>query len=178
MAAPDVTWDFIKRLKENGKEAEGFVEVKWYDAISGALGAASAAYRALNTFKQKVRAKGPWDFKAHAAPGGYKDYRDSGVKIAGRTYRYDMPGNFHYGFTGCAAGFPDWLLFKAAGDAQVAAGTSKPEYYCTSGDDPEDHEFIRLGIKLYDLVELDVTEAHLNHVLGMFQTRVCAPKPA
>jgi len=177
MAAADITWDFIRRLKENGEEAQGFFDPRWYEVAGGLVGAGAAAYRALSTFKQKVQAKGPWDFKAHAAPTGYKDYKDTGVKVAGREYRYDMPGNFHYGFVGSAAGIPDWLLFKAAGDAQISAGTSKPEYHCTNYDDPEDHEFIRLGIKLYDQQELDVMEAHLNHVLGMFQTVVCGPKP-
>lgn len=174
MAAPDITYDFISRLKANGKIAEGFFDPAWYQYLAIG-GPASALLDALYAFKEKVQARGPWDFKAHKSPLGYKDYEKTGVHIAGKDYRYDMPGNFHYGFTGAAAGIREWVLFWQAGKAQQAAGTSKPEYHCTWGDDPEDYEFIRLGYKLYEDVELEVTSAHLAHVLSFFQRIACSP---
>ena len=79
------------------------------------------------------------------------------------------------GFVGAAAGFSSLILHKGAGIAQERAGTSKPEYHCTYGDDPTDFEFIRLGINLYDQVGLSVTEAALKSSLGQFQTIVCSP---
>lgn len=167
MAAPNITQDFISRLIDNGKTAEGWRPSTWELVVSPAI----AAGALFNRFYQKVRAGAPWDFKSNV----YKAHKASGVEVAGKTYRFDMPGNFHYGFTGAAAGIADAVLFRAAGLAQERAGTSKDEYHCTYGDDPEDYEFIRLGIKLYDDVELKVTTTNLAQVLSLFRTIVCGP---
>ncbi len=168
MAAPNITQDFITRLKDNGAAAEAMA-VHWYDFLGGPGNAAAKEGVRWGWFYQKVRAGGPWDFKSNV----YKSHKDTGVEVCGNVYRFDMPGNFHYGFVGAAAGFSAWTLHRAAGWAQERAGTSKPEYHCTHGDDPEDYEFIRLGIQLYDDVGLDVTTTNLSRVLSFFRTLVC-----
>jgi hypothetical protein len=166
---PDMTVDFIDRLKTNGKTA------LMVGAATGGFGdpATMATKRGLRYawFYRQVRNGGPWDLKNNA----YKAYKKTGLIICGNTYGNDMPGNFHYGFVGAAAGFSDLILHKAAGVAQERAGTSKPEYHCTYGDDPQDFEFVRLGIKLFDEVGLSVTEASLKSALAKFQTIVCTP---
>lgn len=169
-APPDMTVDFIDRLKTNGKTA---VTV---GAITGGFGADPGSILAKRGVKyawfyRQVRNGGPWDLKNNV----YKPYKKTGLIICGTTYGNDMPGNFHYGFVGAAAGFSDLILHKAAGMAQERAGTSKPEYHCTYGDDPQDFEFVRLGIDLFDQVGLKVTEASLKSTLATFQTIVCSP---
>jgi RHS repeat-associated protein len=86
-------------------------------------------------FYLTVRNGGPWDYKQ-------------------RGDQYQAFGNFNYGATGAAAGFPDVILLRAAGAAQVRAGTSSPEWGTPSGgppygDDPEDQKFIMQGITYY-----------------------------
>jgi hypothetical protein len=170
MAGPvDITVGFIELLKTNGKTA----------VIAGALTSSNISdptFVLKKTakyawFYNKVRNGGDWDLKNNV----YKPYKKTGVIVAGNTYGNDMPGNYHFGFVGAAAGFSDYILHKGAGEAQQRAGTSKPEYGCTYGDDPTDYEFIRLGIELYDTVGLSVTEAALKSSLAGFQTITCPP---
>jgi hypothetical protein len=168
-AAPDITLGFIELLKSNGKSAVivGGVTSGWIsDPAFTVKKAAKYAW-----FYRQVRNGGPWDLKNNV----YKPYKKTGLIVCGTTYGNDMPGNFHYGFVGAAAGFADLILHKAAGVAQERAGTSKPEYHCTYGDDPQDFEFIRLGINLFDEVGLKVTEASLKSALGKFKAIVCSP---
>jgi hypothetical protein len=159
MGAPDITADFLSRLRTNGRSA-------------------CTTLRNLNTatrhlvFGMLVRGGGAWDFKANV----YRGFRQSGVTVCGRQYRYDMPGNYHYGFVGAAAGFSLTTLLSAAGGAQVQAGTSRPEYWCTFGDDPEDSAFIMLGIGLYQGVQLEVRTTNLQCSLARF-TRIVCPVP-
>lgn len=91
-------------------------------------------------FRDQVRNHGPWD------------YKQSG---------FEAFGNFNYGATGAAFGFPTWFLLKQAGAAQVEAGTSRPEFGSpgvpwlpwtgtgTNGDDPADQEWILRGIEYF-----------------------------
>ena len=66
--------------------------------------------------------------------------------------QYEDLGNFNYGATGASTGlFDDKTLQQKAGEAQIDAGTSKPEwqrppYY---GNDPEDTEMIQRGIDYF-----------------------------
>jgi hypothetical protein len=177
--ATNITGEFIKRLIANGASIEGSVGGTGWKAaavltglIGGVIIGKTKFYDPLVAFRNKVRNGGDWDFKSN----WLKPYKDTGIEVAGKQYRYDMAGNFHYGYVGCAAGISDGMLLAQAGKAQVAAGTSKPEYHCTHGDDPEDHEFIRLGIKLYDDNGLKVTETNLAQILGAFQVIVCGPQ--
>lgn len=84
-------------------------------------------------FYQKVRNKGPWDYKQH-------DFAMADF------------GNFNYGLTGLVAGIPENILHRGGGFAQWRAGTSDavrwgywydmPPY----GDDPNDQFWIKQGI--------------------------------
>ncbi len=61
--------------------------------------------------------------------------------------QYEKFGNFNYGATGRAWGFPDWHLFMMAGQNQIKKGNSKPEWQPGGGgqppygDDPEDQKW-------------------------------------
>lgn len=156
MSAPDITADFVSRLRANGRFARS--TLRRLDT--------TARYLA---FAMLVRGGGRWDFKANV----YRGFRESGVTVCGRPYRYDMPGNYHYGFVGAAAGFSLTTLLSAAGGAQIQAGTSRPEYWCTFGDDPEDSAFIILGIGLHQSVQLDVSTTNLHLSLALFTRIVC-----
>lgn len=84
-------------------------------------------------FYQKVRLKGPWDYKQF------------------NPYWTDF-GNFNYGASGTAAGIPAAILLKAAGWAQSRAKTSDPDWGNWYGDPPygddyNDQYWIKEGIK-------------------------------
>jgi hypothetical protein len=158
----DITSSLITQLKKNGATAHEWDGVGWIAGLGGVIAR-------LSWFKGQVQNKGPWDFKNNI----YKPYRTTGVEVCGQHYNYDMPGNFHYGFVGAAAGISDFMLHKGAAHAQKKAGTSKPEYHCTGGDDPVDYEFIRLGIKLYDDFGLHFAQANLKDVLAGFRQIKC-----
>jgi len=84
-------------------------------------------------FYDQVRNKGPWDYKQRDP--AYEDY-----------------GNFHYGATAKAFGFPDDLIRRMAGWAQQRGGNSRREFghplgFSPYGDDPRDQEMIEAGIR-------------------------------
>jgi len=153
----DITRDFILKLFYNAQKANYEVNDGWGPGYSW--------------FRGKVASGKAWDFKDN----DYKSYKDTGVIVCGREYRNDMPGNFHYGFVGKAAGFSNWTLFNAAGAAQIKAGTSSRKYHCTNYDDPEDQEFIRLGILLYKLCGIHVDKYNLGEILGRRNEKTCGP---
>lgn len=83
-------------------------------------------------FYNQVRNKGPWDYKQQGA--NYQDF-----------------GNFNYGATAKAHGFPDWMIKRMAGWAHNKAGNSNPEFNSPLGgppygDDPADQKQIQKGI--------------------------------
>jgi hypothetical protein len=97
-------------------------------------------------FYDQVHNKGTWDYK----------------QIANE---YDEFGNFNYGATGRAAGFSEDTLLRAAGWAQVHAGTSQSDWgipinrveallgiggKAPFGDDPNDQVWIKPGFEYYD----------------------------
>jgi RHS repeat-associated protein len=100
-------------LDKNIAEAEKQVNPKW--------------------FYNKVRNKGPWDYKQKNR--NYADF-----------------GNFNYGATGYAMGFPKGVLLRMAGWAQTKAGSSKSwfgkpyDFSGPYGDDPDDQNQIENGI--------------------------------
>ncbi|MBQ7882098.1 MAG: LysM peptidoglycan-binding domain-containing protein, partial [Treponema sp.] len=128
---PDITDDLMAKMEANASDS----------AIQNPF-----------TFREKVRNKGDWDYKNQKGTvyesGKYNNYFFNGEIITG-----DAPGNINYGYVGKAAWWAsEKLLFKQAGKAQKAAGTSLPEwdrppYY---GDDPNDHNMIKKGIQLYE----------------------------
>ena len=89
-------------------------------------------------FRNQVRGRGPWDYKQ-----------------LGR--QYENFGNYHFGATGAAVGFPLRTMLREAGRAQIAAGTSREEWghpgnrlnpfggIAPFGDDPADQHFIARG---------------------------------
>jgi len=98
--------------------------------------------RALLWFRNQVKNNGPWDYKQQGRQ--YQDF-----------------GNFNYGATGLALGLGETFLLREAGRAQIAAGTSKPEWGDPGsranpwggkppyGDDPDDQEQIKKGFAYY-----------------------------
>lgn len=101
---------------------------------------------ALYTFKKTVGNKMPWDYKQQGwtltdnftlGPSPFMDF-----------------GNFNYGATGAARGFPLDLLLRAAGYAQEKAGTSTPDWHKwyqgpPYGDNPDDQAQIIAGYRYY-----------------------------
>ncbi|WP_458575211.1 polymorphic toxin type 44 domain-containing protein [Phytobacter sp. MRY16-398] len=84
-------------------------------------------------FYQKVRNKGPWDYKQ------FDPY-------------WAAFGNFNFGAAGYAAGIPAEILLMGAGWAQSRARTSRPEWGtwykdAPYRDDPQDQYWIKEGIK-------------------------------
>lgn len=68
----------------------------------------------LYWFYQQVRGKGPWD---------YKQRKNHALGIS-----YEEAGNYNYGFAAACCGIPKKVAQYAAGQAQIAAHTSKPEW--------------------------------------------------
>jgi hypothetical protein len=168
MAARDITAWFVGQLLANGKIADG-KRPGIGMALLGPIPFAIDKGATLRWFKKQVQNAGPWDFKNNALKGD----KTNGVLFSGTQYRYDMPGNFHYGYTGTMAGFSASTLEQAAGYAQLKAGTSKPDYWCTSFDDPEDNAYVRLGIALADSKGLSITAADVDAVLKKFKHVTC-----
>ena len=169
----DITADFVRRLRENGRAAADIGNAARVATEAGSPGVALGSIVSKYVwFYRKVRNGGDWDLKNTA----YRPYRAQGVIVCGVQYSADMPGNFHYGFVGKAIDIDDAVLLRAAAEAQQRAGTSRPEFWCTGGDDPADAGFIELGIRLYRNVGLAVTETALRHVLAAFTPRVCGPR--
>jgi RHS repeat-associated protein len=87
------------------------------------------------TFKKLVRNKGPWDLKNDMkSVFGLANFIQNKKKITtsfqfeGKEYTAQELGNHHYGATGKATLLPEFILLQRAGAAQIAAGTSLPEW--------------------------------------------------
>ncbi|WP_431311631.1 polymorphic toxin type 44 domain-containing protein [Pedobacter albus] len=119
------------------------------------------------TFKEKVRNKGDWDLKSDK--GSIFGLGNDGKTIfsfQGKSMEAQDIGNHHFGAVGKAYGFfTEEFMLKQAGAAQMAAGTSLPEWqkylttttstpYGTSttikvmlppyGDDPRDQSWVSI----------------------------------
>jgi RHS repeat-associated protein len=133
------------------------------------------------TFRDLVKGRGEWDLKnnqktIYGVANSFDKGKENKTQFAfqGQEYTAEDLGNHHYGATGNATWFggEDFLL-QQAGAAQMAAGTSKPEfqrygksiqYYGEQGqrysmrgpmlppygDDPRDQEMIKAGVKYYN----------------------------
>ena len=88
-------------------------------------------------------------FRALVTYGGPWDYKTQGEK-------YEPFGNWHYGVTGSAMGFPKQVLLRAAGWAQQQYATSDPSWgnpwdlRPPYGDEPADQSNINRGINDYE----------------------------
>jgi RHS repeat-associated protein len=101
----------------------------------GVLSGQRIAFK-YHLFYLLVRNHGPWDYKQRKG-GDYQAF-----------------GNFNYGASGRAFGIPSQVLLRAAGAAQLAAGTSDPGWGSPAGgspygDDPNDQVEIQRGIDYY-----------------------------
>jgi hypothetical protein len=90
-------------------------------------------------FYNHVRKIGPWNYKRQNPL--YEDF-----------------GNFNYGATGSAFGFPDQILLRAAGAASQLASSDrqdlgKPWGNPPYGDDPNDQTQIRKGMEYYQCLQ-------------------------
>ncbi|MEQ1935015.1 MAG: RHS repeat-associated core domain-containing protein, partial [Fimbriimonadaceae bacterium] len=90
-------------------------------------------------FNDQVKNKAPWDFKQQG--GKYQDF-----------------GNFNYGATGAAFGFPDQILYRAAGYANQKAddtrtGLGSPLGVYPYGDDFTDQLQIKKGVKYCECMQ-------------------------
>ena len=165
----DITTWFVGQLKTNGAVAKSKGTMSFAEKLGTLGGLAAHEAAKLKWFKKQVQARGPWDFKTNYL----KNYRTAGVTFSGTHYRYDMPGNFHYGFVGAAANIGDTVLELGAGQAQVRSNTSKPEYWCTSFDDPEDNAYVKLGIALDKSQGLAISAADVDAHLKKFKLTTC-----
>jgi RHS repeat-associated protein len=127
------------------------------------------------TFKNLVKNKGEWDLKSNMKTiyGLANHYKDGTTQFSFQGKRMEAQdiGNHHFGAVGKAYGFfPEKFMLQQAGAAQMASGTSKPEWQIyqntTStivsptggvtnvttremlppyGDDPRDQQWINAG---------------------------------
>jgi hypothetical protein len=86
-------------------------------------------------FYRMVRNRGPWDYKQQGSA-------------------HQAFGNFNYGATGAALGLSIDEVKRAAGAAQILAGTSNPAWGHPAdsppfGDDPADQFWIEQGYRYY-----------------------------
>jgi RHS repeat-associated protein len=135
------------------------------------------------TFRSLVKGHGEWDLKNNMKTiyGEVNKYDNNNktttnFSFQNKNYSAQDLGNFMYGATGKATWFgTEDLLLKQAGNAQIAAGTSKPEWQPYEmrdnikelpngviihvqssvrlppyGDDPQDQKMIQEGFKYYD----------------------------
>jgi uncharacterized protein RhaS with RHS repeats len=122
--------------EQKGKDCNGLVPTHPPGAdVDANMKEAAGMWPNPFAFRDAVKNKGRWDYKQQ-----------------GR--QYQSFGNFNYGAAGHAFGWPftDTFLLRKAGEAQIAAGTSKPEWQPEGGnkppygDDPEDQNWIQRGI--------------------------------
>ncbi|MBC7487759.1 MAG: hypothetical protein H7282_13510 [Cytophagaceae bacterium] len=110
-------------------------------------------------FKNLVRNHGDWDLKNNTSTiYGVANSFDkangttTNFKFNGGPYSAPDLGNIHFGATGSAKWFGTENLLKTqAGAAQMAAGTSRPEWqrYLTLGNDPFGHPIPRTMLPPY-----------------------------
>ncbi len=127
--------------------------------LTGSDGVLIYAPRDYNAAANVAAADGSWNpfwFRRQVQNGGPWDYKQQDPAL------FEHLGNFNYGLTGAAWGFPDRVLLRQAGDAQVDAGTSNPAFgrpgvtplgigaTGSFGDDPRDQADIRAGINAHD----------------------------
>lgn len=125
-------------------------------------------------FRNVVKKGSDWDYKNNAKYiyGRLGDNDKLRFLFQGKVMEVQDLGNHHFGVVGKAFGlFPEEMMLKEAGKAQIADGTSRPEWqiYIEStitspiigvslttrkmvapyGDDPRDQMWIRAGFTYY-----------------------------
>jgi len=131
------------------------------------------------TFRKHVRNKGKWDLKNDMNSifglANHTKGKSTVFLFEGEEMEAQDVGNHHFGVVGKAYGwFSEEFMLKQAGEAQMAAGTSKPEWQVYKeerrvdfsrsgnptmrterviqppyGDDPRDQRWIKAGFQHY-----------------------------
>jgi hypothetical protein len=145
---------YVNNDPVNWVDLWGLIPVKAWDSLSPAEagGGKSVPHSPpgadVDANIERAKEMNPIDFYDAVKNGGEWDYKQQGRQ-------YENFGNFNYGATGKAAGFPDSVLQRGAGWAQEQAGTSDPSWGhwyedAPYGDDPIDQEQIKKGIDYYN----------------------------
>jgi len=121
-------------------------------------------------FRNKVKGHGDWDLKNEKESifglANHTEGETTTFIFENEELEAQDVGNHHFGVVGKAFGlFSEEFMLKQAGEAQMAAGTSKPEWqrYRTEyrgnsavqimeppyGDDPRDQKWIKSGFKYF-----------------------------
>ncbi|WP_430408592.1 polymorphic toxin type 44 domain-containing protein [Kordia sp.] len=146
------------------------------NALANNIAEAEGIYNPF-TFRNNVKNNGKWDLKNNTETiFGLANDGETQFSFEGELFESQDIGNHHFGAVGKAANlFSEEFMLERAGVAQVAAGTSKPEWqkfktvktvnYTKTGrpifgekkvsappygDDPRDQSFIKKGFKYYD----------------------------
>jgi hypothetical protein len=153
---------------------------------------------ALYEFAQQVKNGARWDFKDEI---GLKLGPGITLCSSGTCFNdieYSVPGNIHFAYIGCAAGFFGVEIQAGAAWAEVhdpAHDPESPEYVgpyegvtdlgptpwdpstWNLGDEPMDHEAVTLGIKLWEKYRDSLTRAQFEGELGSYISRLtrCVP---
>lgn len=143
----DATTIYKNLLKDNAKTAKGLI----------------SPFK----FKELVKNKGEWDIKNNMKTiyglANHTKGSTTTFVFDGKNMESQDLGNHHFGVVGKAYGaFPEKFMLEQAGKAQMASGTSKPEWqkYGTNyrggksmiepyGDDPRDQQWIKSGFEYY-----------------------------
>ena len=116
-----------------------------------------------------VAAEKEFDYKGAI----YAAWDDAAWKFyEGKGYRYDIGGNFNYGYVGRAAGFSKIELHAGAAYAQFTDGYWSWRSLNTLGDDPIDQKAIALGIELYNSYGLNIDRAVLVEAFAQEEWRI------
>lgn len=88
-------------------------------------------------FYDVVKTHGLWDFK-------WKIYKTVGenIKLGDAWFKWDVPGNVHFGYLGLAVGFDGDVL-------HCGADYATNRQWCSGSDDPADYDAIEAGYDLY-----------------------------
>ncbi|MDW3197411.1 MAG: DUF6443 domain-containing protein [Cytophagales bacterium] len=133
------------------------------------------------SFRNKVKNKGEWDLKNNKNTifglANHTKGEKTTFTFQGESMEAQDIGNHHFGAVGEAIGiFPQEFMLKQAGEAQMAAGTSRPEWQVYKeetrttvnmggvttykskvlqppyGDDPRDQKWIKAGFQYYNKI--------------------------
>jgi YD repeat-containing protein len=134
------------RFRYTGRESDEETGTYYYRAQWMQLVTYTNPPLSLYLFKKMVGNKMPWDYKQYGWT--LTDFGGLGPSP------YGDCGNFNFGASGRAWGIPLPILLRGAGYAQVAAGTSTPEWGHwyngpPYGDDPDDQAQIIAGYFYY-----------------------------
>ncbi len=110
-----------------------------------------------------------YDFKSNV----YQNYKQSGVKISGVKYKYDITGNVGYGYIGAASGFSNTTLKMMAGLYQIQTNTSTPDWTWEKSyfDDPNDQKGIQVGYDLWKKYGLNINAQNIQTELSLWHIK-------